>query len=1197
MIPLSSSSSSHCCHRLQTRETAVSRKQLNKLIRDNRGGFALVVALTIMSFLVILGTSLSMLVRVELATQKHRTAQLQADQAAMLALKEALGNLQMMAGPDQRVTARADILDGGYSGLVPAPSKSRWTGVWRSDDADPLTPDAKTFVGWLASMPDENNSLGAVAGVPDSNVATLVSERVDGTGNTIPAVQTGVVKVPDADIAYAWVVLDEGIKAKVNAHSWEEDETVYAQAGQLAQDLRFGPSEGAKVEALMGLDDFRQRITPDERVRLTDLKDMDLFYTSREGEKRLHDLTTWSYGLLVNVKEGGLRRDLTRGLGDQFSALSGRNILNTFPLKWDSLAAWYSLYQKLDNPDAVLPVLNPKDTLPSLSASREEFDPAKIKTIPLAEGGIEGWQLVSHPIVPVVQQFVWRIGGLTSDYYEDHEGITWDWRADRPSEGTVGRDNKERWAYMKKGRHAVSPLVVLWNPYNVALDIGDYRITYDPSAKMQVVTRDQANADAHAMFTSGPQDIVDLWQASNSTTRTGHFTVECFSNYDWQSVSQSNQTILQPGEMKIFGLRYINNPSASPKIFYGGGFGGWTNRVPLQLIGPSGGSPHNTFCAALTAREIDVTPTNLDCIQDYLILDFGSNTDSSDPNDFRLTLSMADANYNGEPEEGVVLRDVWGLRPPTSASGNYPLANVWTRPQAATEEPLTLYDYWEMIGNTNLLADSSDADNLYAASIVARLKTSANELGADSVPIIAHFNPLAWHTRAGHPDEIHSPLWDVSVFDRTAWNLNKTQNSAIGGVGSTWGNSASSNGQERVVLKGIPRQPLFSIGQLMHADIGVFDTAPLYTVGGSYAPPFGPLSQRIYDDGTTVDGTGTELEAIDLSWYYNEALFDEWFFSTVPNPSQSTRYPPFENFDLDYIRAGKKLPNSHYRYYSEQGVFDADYEGRLRDIDTAATALLVDGSFNVNSTSVEAWKAILASLRQTQDFRYYNVADGSDIADTIASDNMGIPIPRFLHPMASNTNASTGDSPQAWAGFRSISATELNDLATEIVNQVRLRGPFRSLSDFVNRRLVQGPTGRAGALQVALDATVNSTDNFGGEPTQSTIWGQAVDWDEHAPASGAGAPGWVLQNDILQILAPVLSARSDTFRIRSYGAALDPFTGEPSAESWCEAVVQRIPEWVDPADAPEDDPASAVNTALGRRFVLVSFRWLPKSDI
>ncbi|MBC2594970.1 hypothetical protein H5P28_11950 [Ruficoccus amylovorans] len=1166
--------------------------------RDNRrpdsgaaSGFALVIALTLMSFLLVLTVSLSVLVHVDLASTNQSFTHLRAQRAAVLALESALGELQKSAGPDQRVTARADILEGGYSGLTPNAAKAHWTGVWRSDHANPLAPDSKTFVGWLASMSANNSQLGAITGTV-SNPVTLVSKRTDSAGATIPAVEAESIAVDGADVAYAWVVLDEGIKAKLNPRTWEENDAIYTATGQLSQALRFGPSEGGKIDALDGLETFSQKVSARQRSRFTSLAEADIFYETDPASGYFHDLTASGYGVLTDVKNGGLRRDLTRGLSDQLAELTGRQVLDVFPIRWDSLAAWYNLYHLLSNPDGTLPVLDPRDTLPAdWTGSREEFDVADIETVPLANGGIRDWQLTSHPIAPVVQQVIWRFGGVTSDYKAGQS--TWAWRDDRPS----GDSNQEKWAYLKSGRHVVSPLVVLWNPYNIALDASDYRVTYDPAVKAQIVARNTDSTEEKDLFSVGMTDLVDLWQNSNSTTRTGHFTLELFSTYNRNDRTISDQTTLQPGEMKIFALRFEDTGGYNAENSYGGGFGGWgSNQTPVQLVGPENGDAHITFRGAISSQGIAAPNVNLDWIQDRLELDFGTNTASTDPNDFRLTLSLAEANYGGAPEDGFVLRDVWGLRPPDSASGSYPFASLWTRNASSPGEDLTLYDYYDILLKSNLMTSPNNADILYAANLVARLKTGETELGADSLPFIAHFNPLAWHTRAGHPDEVHSPIWDVSVLNRSDWNSRKPLNTALSGT-TTWGNSVSNSGQRRVVLKEIPRQPLFSVGQFMHADIGVFDTAPLYTVGGSYAPPFGGLTERIYTDGATIDGNDTALEAIDLSWYYNDALFDAWFFSTVPTPTQSTQYPPFEDFNLDYIRDGKPLPNSRYRYFSDTGTFDSDYEDRLRDIDTAAASLMVDGAFNVNSTSIPAWKSMLSSLQQSAVFRYYNVAGGSDSEAQLEPAEMEFPIPRFLHPMASSRNAQDSDEPQAWAGFRSLNGTELDALATAIVEQVRLRGPFLSLSDFVNRRLVDGPTGISGALQTALDQTVNNADNFGGEPEQDSIWGEAVNWEQHAPASAAGAPGWVLQNDILQMLAPVLSARSDTFRIRAYGAALSPLTGTTEAETWCEAIVQRVPNWMDATDAPEDSPSTAANNNFGRRFVLVSFRWLPPSEI
>ena len=63
------------------------------------------------------------------------------------------------------------------------------------------------------------------------------------------------------------------------------------------------------------------------------------------------------------------------------------------------------------------------------------------------------------------------------------------------------------------------------------------------------------------------------------------------------------------------------------------------------------------------------------------------------------------------------------------------------------------------------------------------------------------------------------------------------------------------------------------------------------------------------------------------------------------------------------------------------------------------------------------------------------------------------------------------------------------------------------------------------------------------------------------------------------------------------------------SRAWCEAVVQRGINYVDPVNSPEtparqvnmksgaleDTELSAVNKAFGRKFNIVSFRWLSPS--
>ena len=60
----------------------------------------------------------------------------------------------------------------------------------------------------------------------------------------------------------------------------------------------------------------------------------------------------------------------------------------------------------------------------------------------------------------------------------------------------------------------------------------------------------------------------------------------------------------------------------------------------------------------------------------------------------------------------------------------------------------------------------------------------------------------------------------------------------------------------------------------------------------------------------------------------------------------------------------------------------------------------------------------------------------------------------------------------------------------------------------------------------------------------------------------AGIPGYVIQSDLLKPIANTLSVRDDTFRIRAYGDSRDK-SGNIVARAWCEAIVQRVPEYCD----------------------------------
>jgi hypothetical protein len=186
-------------------------------------------------------------------------------------------------------------------------------------------------------------------------------------------------------------------------------------------------------------------------------------------------------------------------------------------------------------------------------------------------------------------------------------------------------------------------------------------------------------------------------------------------------------------------------------------------------------------------------------------------------------------------------------------------------------------------------------------------------------------------------------------------------------------------------------------------------------------------------------------------------------------------------------------------------------------------------------------------------------------------------------------------------------------LAVEIVRQIKRRGPFISLADFVNRSLVpeSNPDAHAGVLQSAID-TMGLNNALG--TTGTDMWlNPATDYPGTASRGGpmyfglstantsgrktSGASAEITQADILSRIGSVLQVRSDTFTVRSYGS-LGP-SGTSSARAWCEVVVQRAPNYVDPVNSAGDLPSSlnVINQKFGRRFRIISFRWLGEEEI
>jgi hypothetical protein len=237
---------------------------------------------------------------------------------------------------------------------------------------------------------------------------------------------------------------------------------------------------------------------------------------------------------------------------------------------------------------------------------------------------------------------------------------------------------------------------------------------------------------------------------------------------------------------------------------------------------------------------------------------------------------------------------------------------------------------------------------------------------------------------------------------------------------------------------------------------------------------------------------------------------------------------------------------------------------------------------------------VLSALREAD----LQTTDGRETATSV-------PFPRVRQPAEGMIDdAPVLSAQRRWQGYRQLTDVQIEDLATRIVKEVRNRGPFLSMSEFVNRRL--GPASDERTLRGAVQAAIELADVNTPLVNDGLILdaGNMGAHNFQAPTAAFGpntvlAPGSLSQGDVLSAIGSHITVRGDTFSIRCYGDSTDKKTGKILARAWCEAVVQRLPGFADPSDAPEMETAQLkpANAAFGRRFEIVSFRWLSSDEI
>jgi hypothetical protein len=255
---------------------------------------------------------------------------------------------------------------------------------------------------------------------------------------------------------------------------------------------------------------------------------------------------------------------------------------------------------------------------------------------------------------------------------------------------------------------------------------------------------------------------------------------------------------------------------------------------------------------------------------------------------------------------------------------------------------------------------------------------------------------------------------------------------------------------------------------------------------------------------------------VDHSFYANRALLDGYFMTGVgrqnwlrkTNPQMEAeavelfsndsylnlKYSPYRNARLQPIWENSRMRETSYANKSEEVTAGSDDDFRYQ---TIAADLLLEGSFNINSTSVDAWISQLSSLR------------GLAPANTSPISNETL-FPRFTKFPSKNS----------WNEISSLKDDEIKLLAHCLVEQIKLRGPFLSYADFVNRR-IQGVTsnrldspfsqwnsqfpenrdsvlGFRGAVQAAItEAEINQAQFQKQTPAGNAFTGNKGEWPDN----------------------------------------------------------------------------------------------------
>jgi hypothetical protein len=451
-------------------------------------------------------------------------------------------------------------------------------------------------------------------------------------------------------------------------------------------------------------------------------------------------------------------------------------------------------------------------------------------------------------------------------------------------------------------------------------------------------------------------------------------------------------------------------------------------------------------------------------------------------------------------------------------------------------------------GDATLTAKRDLTDkNINCFSLTVRMKCEMNEdiSGKQGVRWLANCNPRAQCINRAVCQEYASPFL-TGNFAPGNWNFFSSISNFITPRKI---NSEMNDYLRDLILFDVPDNAckILNIGYLRHVNFLPFGYFSSQIFGSSRASPLIPLNKTFHENlETGIWPSRARVESLyDYSYLLNDVMFDGYFVSTL---SLGTKIGEDANC----------LANRRFKLLSPD---------RLIRNDNLAQVLLIDGVFNVNTYSSSTWQCVLSSVKNANDC---------------------VVFPRFYsRRMIDKTPA--------------FDTRHMELLSTRLSTLIRGRmQPFACIGEFVNRTIHQDAIHctKAGVLQMAIDEShINAA-------REHRLIGLSKNLSIYDDSLAGGyleenLPSVVNQGDILQTTSHFLCTRGDTFLIRAFGDHVDN-RGKLLQRTYCEAIVQRMPEYVnDTENSPTDseEKLSGINKKFGRRYKIILFRWLDQDEI